>query len=284
MPYFASPTDGTRLHYTDYGPAGGPAVVFLSSSYFGTEMWEHQTLPLASGGLRCVALDRRGHGRSDDVWDGFDLDALADDVEGLLDHLNLRNVTLVGHSVGAAEAVRHVTRHDDRGGTGGGRVARLALVSGVTPGLVRSPDNPDGWDPAAMAAGNEEFRKDRHAFFDAGVDAFFAFDRPGNELSAARVRYLLDRIEICTARAGQALGATLLTADLAAEMTKLRVPVLIAHGTHDTSAPLDLTGRRAAELAPRGTLRVYENAGHGLFVTHAEQLTADLRTFATEGA
>ncbi|KIF76015.1 chloroperoxidase [Streptomyces sp. 150FB] len=278
MPSFASPTDGARLHYTDYGPAGGPAVVFLSSSYFGTEMWEHQTLPLASGGLRCVALDRRGHGRSDDVWDGFDLDTLADDVGGLLDHLNLRNVTLVGHSVGAAEAVRHVTRQD------GGRVARLALVSGVTPGLVRSPDNPDGWDPAAMAAGNEEFRKDRHAFFDAGVDAFFAFDRPGNELSASRVRYLLDRIEICTARAGQALGDTLLTADLAAEMTKLRVPVLIAHGTHDTSAPLDLTGRRAAELAPRSTLRVYENAGHGLFVTHAEQLTADLRTFATEGA
>jgi non-heme chloroperoxidase len=248
MPYLSSPTDGTRLHYTDYGPARGPAVVFLSSSYFGTEMWEHQTLPLASGGVRCVALDRRGHGHSDDVWDGFGLDTLADDVAGLLDHLDLRDVTLAGHSVGAAEAVRHVTRHgggsDGTGGTGGGRVARLALVAGVTPGLVRSPDNPGGWDPAAMEAANEDFRRDRHAVFDAGADAFFASDRPGNGLSAARVRHLLNRVGGCTARAGQALADTLLTADLAQEMTQLRVPVLIAHGTHDTSAP---SPSRAAE-------------------------------------
>jgi non-heme chloroperoxidase len=275
MPYFESPVDGTRLHFVDYGPAAGQVIVFVNSSYFGTEMWEYQMLPLAEAGYRCVGFDRRGHGRSDDVWGGFDLDSLADDVNGLLSHLELREVTLVGHSLGTAEVVRCLTRH------GAERVARVALVAGMVPGPARSADHPGGVDPALVEAGNETFRRDRSAFFADGARAFFALDLPGNELSEAYVQYMVDRCHGSTARAGAALGDLVVTLNVAPELAKLDLPVLVVHGTHDTSAPLDLTGRRTAQLLPDSTLKIYENAGHGLFATHREQLTTDLGEFMT---
>jgi pimeloyl-ACP methyl ester carboxylesterase len=248
-------------------------AVFVNSSYFGTEMWEYQMLPLADAGYRCVGFDRRGHGRSDDVWGGFDLDNLADDVDGLLRHLDLREVTLVGHSLGTAEIVRCLTRH------GVERVTRVALVAGMTPGPARSADHPGGVDPALVEAGNETFRRDRAAFFADGARAFFALDLPGNDLSEAYVQSMVNRCHGATARAGAALGDLVVTLNVAPELAKLDLPVLVVHGTDDASAPLDLTGRRAAALLPDSTLKVYENAGHGLFATHAEQLTADLREF-----
>ncbi|MGQ4387739.1 alpha/beta fold hydrolase [Streptomyces sp. SAS_270] len=273
MPYFESPVDGARLHFVDYGPATGQVVVFVNSSYFGTEMWEYQMLPLAEEGYRCVGFDRRGHGRSDDVWGGFDLDSLADDVDGLLRHLDLSDVTLVGHSLGAAEVARCLTRH------GAGRVARAALVAGMTPGPARSADHPGGVDPELIRAGNDTFRRDRSAFFADGARAFFALDLPGNALSPAYVQTMVERCHGATARAGAALGDLVVALNLAPELAKLDLPVLVVHGTHDASAPLGLTGRRAAELLPDSTLKIYENAGHGLFATHAEQLNADLREF-----
>ncbi|NUP35917.1 MAG: alpha/beta hydrolase, partial [Streptomyces sp.] len=238
MPFFASPTDGTQLRYVDYGPADGPVAVFVNSAYLGTEMWEFQMLPLAAEGYRCVGLDRRGHGRSEDVWNGYDLDTLADDLYGLLDHLDLRAVTLIGHSVGSAEIVRCLTRH------GSGRVTRVALVAGIAPGVARTEDNPDGWDPAVMRAGNAAFLRDRAAFFNDpdALSGFFALHRPGNDVSPAYVRYLSDRCLVSTARASSAVQETIVTLDVAPELAKLEVPLLVVHGTHDVSAPLETTG------------------------------------------
>lgn len=274
MPNFESPVDGTRLHFVEHGPATGPVMVFVNSSYIGTEMWDRQMLPLAEKGYRCVGFDRRGHGRSDDVWGGFDLDSLADDVNGLLTHLDLRDVTLVGHSVGAAEVVRCLTRH------GVERVAGAVLLAGTVPGVVRTADRPDGRDPAVLRTGNETIRRDPAAFFASGAHSFFALDAPGNDLSPAYVQAMINQCRASTARAGAALRELVATLDLAPELPKLDLPVLVVHGTHDTSAPLEVTGRRAAELLPDSTLKVYENGGHGLFATHADQLTADLREFA----
>ncbi|ROP47067.1 alpha/beta fold hydrolase [Streptomyces sp. PanSC9] len=277
MPYFESPVDGTRLHYVDHGPADGPVAVFVASAYLGHEMWEYQMLPLAEAGHRCVALDRRGHGRSDDTWSGYDLDTLADDLNGLFDHLDLHGITLVGHSVGTAEVIRCLTRH------GNARVDRVALVAGVSPGLVRSPGIPDGVDPAAVRADEELFRRDRAAWFTAFADDFFAVRQPGNDVSPAYVRHMIDRCLVATARAATGIRAVVATLDLTAELPALDVPVLVVHGTHDTSAPLALTGRRLARLVPDATLKVYENGGHGLFATHADLLTADLREFLAGG-
>ncbi|MET9911565.1 alpha/beta hydrolase [Streptomyces sp. NPDC006476] len=273
MPYFASPADGTRLHYVDYGPADGPVAVFVNSAYLGSEMWEFQMPRLAEEGLRCVGLDRRGHGRSDDVWGGFDLDTLADDLHGLLDHLDLREATLIGHSMGSVEITRCLSRH------GTVRVARVAFVAGIAPGVVRTADNPDGVDQDVMLAANEVCRRDRAAFFRDGVDAFFAVDRPGNDVSPAYRDHIVDRALISTPRSTAAVQAMIAVVDVTAELPKLDLPALVIHGTHDTSAPLETTAHRAARLLPEATLKVYEDAGHGLFATHAEQLTADLREF-----
>ncbi|GGW46320.1 arylesterase [Streptomyces lucensis JCM 4490] len=277
MPYFESPVDGTRLYYADHGPADGPVAVFVASSYLGHEMWEYQTLPLAEAGYRCVAVDRRGHGRSDDVWSGYDLDTLADDLNGLLDHLDLRGATLIGHSVGTAEVVRSLTRH------GSARVDRVALVAGVSPGVVRSPNLPEGIDPAAVRADDELFRRDRPAWFNATADDFFAVQRPGNDVSPAYVHHLIDRCLVATPRASDGIRAVVAALDLTEELPALDVPVLVVHGSHDVFAPLALTGERAALLVPDAVLKVYENGGHGLFATHAGLLTADLREFLESG-
>ncbi|KIF68618.1 chloroperoxidase [Streptomyces sp. AcH 505] len=275
MPYFTTPTDDTRLHYIDHGPRNGPTTVFLSSSYLGSEMWERQTVPLAEAGHRCVGIDRRGHGRSDDVWDGFDLDTLATDVAALLDLLDLREVTLVGHSMGGVEAVRYLTRYGGRG-----RVARLALVASIAPGLAASATNPDGMTPAELRASSDWFRRDRLDFFESGADSFFASHLPGNEVSPAYVRHMVGRCALSTLRAGLAMQDIGASVDLTPELPEIGLPALVLHGTHDTSAPIEFTGRRSAELLPDATLRVYENGGHGMFATHAARLTADLRSFA----
>ncbi|MFD9338304.1 alpha/beta fold hydrolase [Streptomyces sp. NPDC060028] len=274
MPYFESTTDHTRLHFVDYGPVSGPVIVFVNSSYFSTEMWEYQMLPLAAEGFRCVGLDRRGHGRSEDVWGGFDLDTLAGDLGALLDHLDLLDVTLVGHSFGTAEVVRHLTLG------GGERVARVVLVSGVAPGPARSSDHAEGLDPELIRAFNETFRQDRAKFFADGADAFFARHLPGPPVSDAYVAHMVDLCHGATARAGTALNDLLPSLNLVPELAKIDCPVLVVHGSADASAPLQLTGRRAAALIPGATLHVYENAGHGLFATHADRLNEDLRTFA----
>ncbi|MEV5276731.1 alpha/beta hydrolase [Streptomyces sp. NPDC051994] len=273
MPYFTSSTDGTKLHFIDYGPAEGPTLVFVNAAYFGTEMWEFQMLPLACEGYRCIGLDRRGHGKSEDVWDGYDLDTLADDLGSLLDHLDLHDVTLIGHSIGTTESVRYLTRH------GSERVARLALVAGMAPGIVRSDDNPDGLPAEAIEAANETFRRDRAEFFSSGMEDYFALGLPGNDVSAAYAQKAVRDCHGATARAATATVANFVTLEMAPEIRKIDVPTLVIHGDKDASAPIDLTGRRAAALIPGSVFKLYENGGHGLYVTHAEQLNADLREF-----
>ncbi|MGQ4389997.1 alpha/beta fold hydrolase [Streptomyces sp. SAS_270] len=278
MPYFESATDRTRLHFVDYGPSTGPVIVFVNGSYFGTEMWEFQMLPLAAEGFRCVGFDRRGHGRSEDVWDGFDLDTLARDLGSLLDHLDLRDVTLTGHSLGTVEVVRYLTLR------GTDRVARVALVGGIAPGPARSTDHPQGLDPELIRGFNETFRQDRAKFFADGANAFFARHLPGPQVSDAYVAYMVDRCHGATARAANALGDILPSLNLVPELVKIDCPVLVIHGSDDASAPLALTGRRTADLIPGAELHVYEDAGHGLFATHADRLNDDLRAFASARA
>jgi pimeloyl-ACP methyl ester carboxylesterase len=152
-------------------------------------------------------------------------------------------------------------------------------VAAVVPGVVRTENHPAGFDPAVMRTGNETIRRDPAAFFTGTAHEFFALQLPANELSPAYVQSLIDRCLRSTPRAGAALRELVATLDLTPELPKLDLPVLVVHGTHDTFVPLDETGRRAAELLPDSTLKVYEHGGHGLFATHADQLTADLREF-----
>jgi non-heme chloroperoxidase len=165
MPFIKT-NDSTRLHYRDWG-AGAP-VVFVSSWALGGDMWEYQMLPLSDHGLRCITYDRRGHGRSDDPGRGYDFDTLADDLAALIAQVDLREVTLVGHSMGCGEIARYLARG------GAGRIARVALVSPTTPYILRAADNPQGVPGSVLDVSIAALQHDRPRYFADGTITFFS--------------------------------------------------------------------------------------------------------------
>jgi non-heme chloroperoxidase len=274
MPFLET-GDRTQLFYTDAG--SGAPVVFIASAWLNSRMWDFQVPALVERGLRCITYDRRGHGRSDWPWDGYDYDTLADDLAVLLKRLDVRDATLVGHSMGGGEVVRYLTRH------GAERVARIALVSATTPFPMKTADNPDAIDRVLMEADLAMRTADRPKWFADNAAGFFGAGLPGTSVSPEFADYMIRQCLDCSARAAAALFLTGFTCDLRAEMQAITVPTLIIHGDHDAQAPLDICGRKAARLIPDNTFIVYENAAHGLFVTHADRLTDDLSAFVHDG-
>ena len=266
--------DGTQIYYKDWGPKDGPVVTFSHGWPLNADAWEGQMFYLASHGYRCVAHDRRGHGRSSQPWTGNEMDTYADDLAALFEHLDLQGATMVGHSTGGGEVTRYIGRH------GSGRVKGAVLVSAVPPLMVKTEGNPNGvpmevFDGlrAACAANRAQLYKD----FAAGP--FYGFNRPGAKVSPGTIdtfwmqgmmgghRNLYD----CIA----AFSATDFTEDL----KRIDVPVLVIHGDDDQVVPIDITGRRSVKLVPNGTLKVYPGAPHAIPDTHKDQLNADLLEF-----
>ncbi|HEY7639071.1 MAG TPA: alpha/beta hydrolase [Steroidobacteraceae bacterium] len=260
--------DGTQLFYRDWG--SGSPLVFLSGWGLTSDCWAYQMAPLSDSGLRCVAYDRRGHGRSSDPGRGFDYDTLADDLAAVLEALDLQNVTLVTHSMAGGEAVRYLSR------SGSKRVARVALVAATLPFMTRTADNPDGIDPAVFENGRRNvIMRD---FPKALRDNLRPFVVP--ETSQALVDWIAGLMQQCSMRALVDCNKALSATDFRPELAKLDVPTLIVHGDKDVSAPLAITGRKTAALLPNATVKIYEGAPHGLFLTHAERLNKDLQEFS----
>jgi non-heme chloroperoxidase len=270
MPTIAT-SDATTIHYLDWG--GGPPVVLSHGWVIGAGMWEYQMTALATAGLRAIAFDRRGCGRSDDPGRGYDPDTAADDLAQLLAELDLTDVTLVAHSMGAGEAARYLTRHGDS------RIARLALVSPVTPYLLQTPDNPTGAPPEYFQAAYDALLDDRPTYLAANVDPFFG-RHVGLEVPDAVVRWALELIMAASPLATVEMLRQFNECDFRADVAAIAVPTLVIHGDSDVGAPLELTGRRTAELIADSELRIYENGAHGLFFTHRHQLNRDLLEFA----
>jgi non-heme chloroperoxidase len=264
--------DGTRLFYTDTGGTDTP-MVFVSSAWLSSRMWEYQVPYMLAGGLRCVTYDRRGHGRSDWPFSGYDYDTVADDLAALLTHLDLRNVTLVAHSAGGGDAVRYLTRH------GAGRIARLALVSALAPFPMQTTDNPNAVPRTLMEADLAARTADRPKWFADNANGFFGIGLPGISISEQFVEFMIQQCLDCSAIATAAYFLSGFTTDLRAEMQAIDIPTLIIHGDRDQQAPFDICGRLSAQLVPRARLIVYEHAAHGLFITHADRLNADLGAF-----
>ncbi|MDN0197932.1 alpha/beta hydrolase [Streptomyces sp. S.PNR 29] len=272
---FVTAKDGTQLHYEDWG-AGRP-VILLCSATMNSRMWEFQAPYLAARNLRCILPDRRGFGRSQWPWDGYDYDTLADDLACLIDHLQLADITLVGYAMGGGEAVRYLARH------GSAQVARLALVCSTTPYLLRAPDNPDGIDLAVFEQAAAAISADRARYvsqialpFFAGPDATAASLTLSPQLMDWMTQQALDS----SLRATVEVTRTLFTQDLRQDVRGVDVPTLIVHGDADMSAPLQLCAQRTASLIPHSRMVVYEGAAHGLFATHADRLNTDLLQFA----
>jgi non-heme chloroperoxidase len=229
------------------------------------------------GSWRCVAYDRRGCGRSDQPGDGYDFDTLADDLAAVLDRLDLRDVTLVSHSMGSGEVARYLTRHGDE------RVARVALISPTLPYLRRDESNPEGVDPALFDQIVDALRADRPGYLTDLGPAALGIGLPGVELSSALTAWALGLFMASSPKASIDTVRTHTETDLRDDMASFTVPTLIVHGDRDALVPIEVSGRRAAEMIRDCTLVVYENASHWPFVTHRERLNEQLIAFARAG-
>src|SRR5215469_13477957 len=258
MPFIET-SDHVDLYYWDWGT--GKPVVFVSAWALSSAMWEYQAVPLSERNLRCITYDRRGHGRSDDPGRGYTFDRLADDLAELLVQLDLHEITLVGHSMGSGEVARYLSRH------GTSRIARVVLVSPITPFLLRTEDNPQGAPKAFLDAHITALLTDRPHYATDGVIKFFSlgsmWPRPevvSSELVQWGIRLLLETSPKATVECRRIIGET----DFRPDMAAFTIPTLIIHGNNDQTAPLDLCGRRTAGLIPGSELKVYEGASHGL--------------------
>jgi non-heme chloroperoxidase len=263
--------DGTRLHYRDWG-ANRP-IVFVAPWALTSRWWDYHLASLAASGFRCIAFDRRGHGRSDEPGGGYDFDTLADDLSTVIRALDLRDVLLVGHSMGAAEVVRYLSRHR------AARVAQAALIATITPLTVKTADNPDGAPPEVLERVRQGLMRDPGGTIASAAAAFFG--TPRNTVAAATLeswtRSILDGSSL---KVMLDLHRAMTTTDFRPDLRAIGVPTLLVHGDADASARLDLTSRRTHALIKGSTLTIYEGAAHGLVVTHAERLHQDLLAFA----
>ena len=259
--------DGVELFIRDWG--AGPPIVFVASWSLTSDSWAYQMAALSEAGLRCVAYDRRGHGRSADPGTGFDFDTLADDLAAVLDALDLTGAVLVGHSMGPGEIVRYLTRH------GSGRVAGAVMLGTITPRLAGGAGNPDGPDPATFEAfRSDSLLRDFPRWLDENVGPFLT-----PETSPGMMDWIKAMSRQASLKALLDCHRAISAADFAGELSALTVPVLIVHGDRDVTCPLALAHRTAA-LVPDATLAVYEGAPHGLFLTHMDRFNRDLLDFA----
>jgi pimeloyl-ACP methyl ester carboxylesterase len=259
--------DGTELFVRDWGE--GRPLVFMAGWALTSEAWAYQAAELSDQGFRCVAYDRRGHGRSEDPGRGYDFDTLSDDLAAVLEARDLRDVTLVAHSMAGGEAARYMARHK------GTRVRSIVFLAPATPFLTQTPDNPMG----APAAYFEEVRQGWMRDFPKWIDDNAApFVTP--QTSAAMVAWIEGLMLTCSMKAAVECNRTLTATDFRRDLAGIAVPALVIHGTKDASAPLELTGKRTAELIPGAQLKVIEGAPHGLFVTHVDQVNAEIGAFA----
>jgi non-heme chloroperoxidase len=273
MPFLTT-SDGCDLFFSDWGDPDARPVVFAHAWALSGDMWHQQIPDLVEAGLRCVVYDRRGHGRSDRPGHGYDLDTLGADFASLVDHLNLTNAVLVGHSIGGSEIVRYITNH------GPDRAAGIVLCAPTLPGLLRTEDNPDGIDRAVFEESWRAMRADIGAWMDRFTNGDFneyfgTTRRMSNDLAAWTRRQIVET-PLVVALACQ---RSMVEADFRAELPSLDVPTLIIHGDADTSAPLERTGRPTAALIAGSRLVVVEGAGHGLYASAAARCNGELLDF-----
>ena len=263
---FVETNDGQRLFVRDAG--SGRPVVLIHGWTLSSEIWKGQIDWLAAQGLRVVAYDRRGHGQSSKPETGYDYDRLAADLANVIDKLDLKDATLVGHSMSAGEVVRYLSRHGNR------RIARVMLVAPTTPFPLKTADNPEGVDGAIYGKQIAALQSDREAFFNAGTGTFLGAN-PAPELQAwARkiARQASVPAEIGCLRAYS-------TTDFRPEMKAVTVPTLIMYGTADGPiAPVNARRTHAAIAGSR--LEIYDGAPHAVFLTDAERFNRDLLAFA----
>lgn len=267
--------EAIKLSYEDYGT--GKPVVLIHGWPLSKEMWEYQLDALMNAGLRVITYDRRGFGKSDRPWNGYDYDSLTDDLHAIIQELDLQDVTLAGFSMGGGEVARYFTRYN------GERVSQAVLVSSIVPFMLKTEDNPEGLEKEKMDDMMNELKNDRINFLDSFGKQFFGINILSHPVSTALLEYYRMLGSIASPRATQECMISFGQTDFREDAKAVTVPTLIIHGDADKTVPIDTASRKAAAIIPNNEFVIYENAPHGLFYTHRERLNMDLVSFITNG-
>jgi non-heme chloroperoxidase len=266
--------DRTEIHYKDWGT--GQPVVFSHGWPLSADAWEDQMLFLASNGYRCIAHDRRGHGRSSQPWNGNDMDTYADDLAALVEELDLKNAIHVGHSTGGGEVTRYIGRHGTK------RVAKAVLVSAIPPLMLKTAANPGGTPIEAFDQIRAGTLADRSQLLKDLSAPFFGANRPGAKVSEGlRDSFWLQGMQCGFVGFYQCIKVFSET-DLTEDLERIDVPTLIIHGDDDQIVPIGASALLSSKIVKRATLKVYPGAPHGLPSTHKDQVNADLLAFIEE--
>jgi non-heme chloroperoxidase len=263
--------DGTEIYYKDWGK--GPVVTFSHGWPLSSDAWDGQMLFLVQNGFRVVAHDRRGHGRSSQASSGNDMDGYADDLAAVIEVLDLKDATLVGHSTGGGEVARYIGHHGTK------RVAKVVLIAAVPPIMLKSAANPEGLPMEVFDNLRSAMTKDRSQFYKDLATAFYGANRPGSKVSQGT----LDQFWLWSMQAGLKNAYESIKAfsetDFTEDLKKIDVPTLVMHGEDDQIVPVKDSAVKSARLIKGAKEIYYPGAPHGLTATHQDQLNADLLSF-----
>jgi non-heme chloroperoxidase len=263
--------DGTQIYYKDWGK--GQPVVFSHGWPLSADAWEDQMVFLGVHGYRCIAHDRRGHGRSSQPWNGNEMDTYADDLAALVESLDLRNAVHVGHSTGGGEVARYIGRH------GAARVAKAVLIGAVTPLMLKTAANPGGLPMDTFDGIRAGVMADRSQFFKDLTAPFYGANRPGAKVSqGVRDSFWLQGMQAGFKGVIDCIKAFSET-DFTGDLTKIDVPTLIMHGDDDQIVPIGASAMLSAKLVKNSTLKVYPGFSHGMCTVNKDQINADLLAF-----
>jgi non-heme chloroperoxidase len=263
--------DGVDIFYKDWG--GGQPVVFSHGWPLTSDAWDPQLRLVAEAGYRAIAHDRRGGGRSSQPWHGNDLTTYADDLAGLIEHLDLHDVVLVGHSTGGGEVTRYMGHH------GTARVAKAVLLSAIPPLMLQTDANPEGLPMSVFDDLRAGVAGDRSAFYQDLSAPFYGANRPGSTVSQGkREEFWLQSMTVGIKSAYDCIKAFSET-DTTEDLKAIDVPTLIAHGDDDQIVPMVAAAQKSIELVQDATLKIYPGAPHGLTGAHEQEFDADLLAF-----
>ncbi|PTV55918.1 MULTISPECIES: alpha/beta fold hydrolase [Pseudomonas] len=271
---YVTTKDGVQIFYKDWGPRDAPVIHFHHGWPLSADDWDAQMLFFLAEGYRVVAHDRRGHGRSSQVWDGHDMDHYADDVAAVVAHLCTQGAVHVGHSTGGGEVVRYMARHPED------KVAKAVLIAAVPPLMVQTPGNPGGLPKSVFDGFQAQVASNRAQFYrDVPAGPFYGYNRPGVEASEGIIGNWWRQGMIGSAKAHYDGIVAFSQTDFTDDLKGIQQPVLVMHGDDDQIVPYENSGVLSARLLPNGTLKTYKGYPHGMPTTHADVINADLLAF-----
>ncbi|SEH24416.1 alpha/beta hydrolase [Rhizobium sp. NFR12] len=265
--------DGTQLYVKDWGPKTGRPVIMMHGWPLTSDTWDDFAVVAADAGFRAISYDRRGFGRSEQPWDGYEYDTLADDLADVIEATGAQDAALFGFSMGGGEVARYMSRH------GGEGVSKAALIASVVPYMAQTPDNPDGVPQSVFDEMTAGMKEDRAHFFHGFLKSFYGVGVFTGSVSEAVLDWSFQQTMMAGLRPTLACAKAFSSTDFRPDLPSFKVPTLIIHGTGDQTVPIETSGRAAAAAIPGATLIEYDGAPHGLFASNKQQLTDDLMAF-----